>query len=98
MSMRVGVDRSGKIRDVPLTTEQKQAKLKAKRQKWKLKRFKISWHSEAIKVIKEKLEHYEKTGNLRKADIYRRKLEGTHDISDMISKLNPFNKSIIDNL
>lgn len=37
----------------------------------------LSWQSEAQKVIQAKLDHYEKTGNVRKADIYRRKLSST---------------------
>jgi len=35
---------------------------------------KLSWDSEAVKVIKQKIEHYKATGNIRKLMIYEAKL------------------------
>ena len=54
------------------TRDEKQKALKvAKKQGW----FSSFWKSEARKRNEERLAHYTSTGNIRKADIYRRKLE-----------------------
>lgn len=36
---------------------------------------KLTWDSEAVKVIKARIKHYKKTNNLRKLAIYQAKLE-----------------------
>lgn len=56
-----------------LPWEKKKTKFKAKRES-RLKWLGSFWKSEARKVCEERLAHYESTGNVRKADIYRRKL------------------------
>lgn len=35
----------------------------------------LPWETEAVKVIKEKIEHYKETGNARKLGIYEAKLK-----------------------
>ena len=57
------------------TTQEKQSKIKQKRLSFLSKVKDLNWSDQARKVCKEKLEHYEATGNVKKADIYRRKLE-----------------------
>jgi hypothetical protein len=36
----------------------------------------LKWETEAMKVCKEKYNHYLKAGNLRKAEIYKAKIDG----------------------
>jgi len=56
-----------------LTKAELHQKIKSIKKEMKLKN--PFYQSERVKVIKEKIEHYTKTGNQRKLDIYRRKLE-----------------------
>lgn len=58
------------------STKDKQVKEKQKRLSFFAKIKNAGWRTEARKVCMERLAHYESTGNVRKADIYRRKLEG----------------------
>ena len=57
------------------STQQKQAVNKLNRRSFISKIKDISWRTQARKVIQERYNHYVSTGNVRKADIYRRKLE-----------------------
>ncbi len=40
----------------------------------------LKMENEAIRVIKDKIKHYKKTNNLRKLDIYQRKLQQKYSI------------------
>jgi len=73
--------------EIPKTTEQKQAKEKLKRSSYLLKMFEVNWQSQAVRVCKERLAHYEATGNERKADIYRRKLAAKPDMIEKIKSV-----------
>ena len=48
---------------------------------------KLKWESEAIRVIKDKIKHYKKTGNQRKLTIYQSKLKGAYSIISRLTKL-----------
>jgi len=48
---------------------------------------KITWETEAIKVIKTKIAHYKKTGNLRKLAIYQAKLKQKQKLLPTLTKL-----------
>ena len=42
---------------------------------------------QAIQVIKEKIAHYKKTGNMRKLAIYKSKLRGAHIVLGKLDRL-----------
>lgn len=48
---------------------------------------KLNWESEAVKVCRQKYEFYLKKGNVKKADIYKRKLDSKYDIIENLKKL-----------
>ncbi len=47
---------------------------------------------QAIQVIKEKIVHYKKTGNVRKLAIYESKLKGAYSVIGKLNKLKRFFK------
>lgn len=47
----------------------------------------LSWESEAITIIKEKIAHYKSTGNVVKLAIYEAKLKQKSPIISRLSKL-----------
>ena len=51
---------------------------------------KIKWEHGSIPVIKEKIVHYEKTGNHRKLQIYMSKLEGKQNVFARLNRLKKF--------
>lgn len=55
-----------------------------------VERLRKKFSSQALRVCEEKLAHYEKMGNARKADIYRRKVEEKRNfVTKLASRLNP---------
>lgn len=52
----------------------------------------LKWEPQAIQVIKEKIAHYKKTGNVRKLAIYESKLKGAYSVIGKLNKLKRFFK------
>lgn len=75
------------LMNIPEEIEQK-IKKESKHKWYDLSRnMSLPWNSEAQKVIKSKIKHYESTGNLRKLDIYKRKLAHNNYLISKIKDL-----------
>lgn len=72
------------INDLPWM--KKRSRLNEQKEKWKRRFLNLSWQSEAVKVIKAKLKHYEETGNENKARIYRLKLKHQGSLLDKLKE------------
>lgn len=68
------MNRKGETLPDPNDKRSRSEKQKALKSVSKEKWYNSFWKSEARKRCEERLVHYESKGNLRKADIYRRKL------------------------